>query len=78
MKYVYLSILSLLAGYILVLIFIYLNQRNLLYHPAENNYLDDKLEFNHEEIRIETEKNIKLKIFVDTVNEKLISKNLIL
>ena len=42
MKYVYLSILSLLAGYVLVLVFIYFNQRNLLYHPAENNYLKDK------------------------------------
>ena len=61
MKYVYLSILSLLAGYILVLIFVYLNQRNLLYHPAENNYLEDKIEFNYEEVWIETEKNIKLK-----------------
>ncbi|MDC0903613.1 alpha/beta hydrolase [Pelagibacteraceae bacterium] len=61
MKYVYLSILSLLAGYILVLIFIYLNQRNLLYHPNENNYLEDKIEFNHEVFWIETEKDIKLK-----------------
>ena len=61
MKYVYLSILSLLAGYVLILIFIYLNQRNLLYHPAENNYLEDKIEFNYEEVWIETEKGIKLK-----------------
>ena len=61
MKYVYLSILSLLAGYVLILVFIYLNQRNLLYHPAENNYLNDKIEFNHEEIWIDTEKDIKLK-----------------
>ena len=61
MKYIYLSILSLLAVYTLVLIFIYINQRNLLYHPAENNYLEDKIEFNYEEVWIETEKNIKLK-----------------
>jgi hypothetical protein len=61
MKYIYLSILSLLVLYLLVLIFIYINQRNLLYHPTENNYLDDKIEFNHEEVLIETEKNIKLK-----------------
>jgi hypothetical protein len=50
-----------LAGYVLILVFIYLNQRNLLYHPAENNYLDDKIEFNYEEIWIDTEKDIKLK-----------------
>ena len=61
MKYIYLLILSLLAGYILFLIYIYINQRNLLYHPAENNYSQDKIEFNHKEIWIKTEKNIKLK-----------------
>tara|TARA_B110000438_G_scaffold273546_1_gene293020 strand:- start:62 stop:862 length:801 start_codon:yes stop_codon:yes gene_type:complete len=61
MKYIYLSILSLLAVYTLVLIFIYINQRNLLYHPAENNYLDHKIEFNYKEVWVETEKDIKLK-----------------
>ena len=61
MKYIYLLILSLLAAYILVLIYIYINQRNLLYHPEDNNYLEGKIEFNHEEIWIKTEKDIKLK-----------------
>ena len=55
------GVLSLLVLYLFVLIFIYINQRNLLYHPTENNYLDDKIEFNHEEVLIETDKNIKLK-----------------
>ena len=59
MKYVYLSILSLLAGYVLVLIFIYLNQRSLLYHPTENNYLEDKINFNYKEVWIETEISFK-------------------
>ena len=61
MKYIYLSILSLLAAYSLILIFIYFNQRNLLYHPSENNYLGDKIEFDYTEVWIETENNIKLK-----------------
>ena len=61
MKYLYLLILPLLAIYALVLIYIYINQRNLLYHPEENNYLDDNIEFNYEEIQIQTEKDIKLK-----------------
>ena len=61
MKYIYLSILSLLAAYTLVLIFIYINQRNLLYHPAENNYLEDKIDFKYEEVFLNTKKNIKLK-----------------
>ena len=69
MKYIYLSILSLVAAYIIVLIFIYIYQRNLLYHPAENNYLDNKIEFNYEQVWIETDENIKLKSW-------LIKKNL--
>ena len=61
MKYLYFIIFSLVTAYTLVLIFIYLYQRNLLYHPAENNYLEDKINFNYEEVWIETEKDIKLK-----------------
>ena len=61
MKYLYLSLLSLLAVYLLVLIFIYFNQRNLLYHPGENNYLDDKAQFSYKEVLIEVDQDIKLK-----------------
>ena len=55
MKYLYLSLLSLLAVYLLVLLFIYFTQRNLLYHPGDNNYLDDKVQFNYKEILIEVD-----------------------
>ena len=61
MKYLYLSLLSLLAVYLLVLIFIYFNQRNLLYHPGDNNYLDDKVQFSYKEFLIEVDQDIKLK-----------------
>ena len=61
MKYLYLSLLSLLAVYLLVLLFIYFTQRNLLYHPGDNNYLDDKVQFNYKEILIEVDQDIKLK-----------------
>ena len=61
MKYIYLSILSLVVFYIAFLIVIYINQRNLLYHPSVNNYLNDKIEFKYEEVWIETEKEIKLR-----------------
>ncbi len=61
MKYIYLSILSLLIIYTLILIFVYFNQRNLLYHPTENNYLNNQINFEYEKILIETEKNIQLK-----------------
>ena len=61
MKYLYVSLLSLLAVYLLVLIFIYFNQRNLLYHPGDNNYLDDKAQFSYKEVLIEVDRDIKLK-----------------
>ena len=56
MKIIYLT-LSLLVGiYFLIVISIYLFQRNLLYHPAENNYLEEKLlEHNIQKIIIPSE-----------------------
>ena len=47
--------------YLIIILFVYFYQRNLLYNPSENNYLNDKINFNYEEIFIETDKNIKLK-----------------
>ena len=61
MKYLYLSLLSLLAVYLLVLLFIYFTQRNLLYQPGDNNYLDDKIQFSYKEVFIEVDQDIKLK-----------------
>ena len=61
MKYFYIFFISIIFLYIIVLTFIYFNQRNLLYLPSENNYLDDPIQFNYEEIFIEVEKDIKLK-----------------
>ena len=61
MKYLYLSLLSLLAVYLLVLLFIYFYQRNLLYHPGDNNYLDDKVQFSYKEVLVEVDQDIKLR-----------------
>ena len=61
MKYLYLLILSLLAVYTLVCVYVYINQRNLLYHPAENNYSNDEINFDYEEVWINTKRDIKLK-----------------
>ena len=47
-------------GYLAVLIFLYFNQRNLMYHPNENNYSDDQLLVNIDKVKILTEDNIKL------------------
>ena len=47
-------------GYLAVLIFLYFNQRNLMYHPNENNYSDDQLLVNIDKVKILTEDNIEL------------------
>ncbi len=46
--------------YILVLVFLYFYQRNLLYHPNENNYSGDQISVPIKKVRINTEDNIDL------------------
>ena len=46
--------------YFLILVFLYFYQRNLLYHPNENNYSEDKISVNIENVRIKTSDNIEL------------------
>ena len=60
-KFLYLTISSIILVYSAIILFVYFYQRSLLYHPSENNYLNDKINFSYEEIFIETDKNIKLK-----------------
>jgi hypothetical protein len=45
----------------LILAYTYFYQRNLLYHPSENNYSDHKINFNYEEIFIRTNDGYDLK-----------------
>ena len=47
--------------YLLIIAFMYFNQRNLLYHPSENNYTNDTIEFTFEEVSIPTPTGIKIK-----------------
>jgi len=55
------NILSILAvGYFVLIIFTYIFQRNLLYHPTENNYSGDKISVDVEKIKIITQDNIEL------------------
>ncbi len=60
-KYMLSSILLVIIfSYLAILFFIYFNQRNLLYHPSENNYLNEKANFVYEEVYIpSTENNLK-------------------
>ena len=53
-------ILTIFAIYFLVLVFLYFYQRNLLYHPNENNYSEDKISVDIEKVKIETSDNIEL------------------
>ena len=46
--------------YFLVLVFLYFYQRNLLYYPNENNYSEDKISVDIENVRIKTSDNIEL------------------
>ena len=53
-------ILTIFVIYFFVLVFLYFYQRNLLYHPNENNYSGDKISVDIEKVKIETADNIKL------------------
>ena len=64
MKYLYLTLSSFIIAYIALIIFIYFYQRNLLYHPSENNYQNDKILFSYEEIFINVDDEIKLKSWI--------------
>ena len=64
MKYLYLTLSSLIIAYLVMIIFIYFYQRNLLYHPSENNYQNDKIQFNYDEIFIKVDEEIQLKSWI--------------
>ncbi len=53
-------LLVFVAIYFFVLISTYIFQRNLLYHPMENNYFGDKLNVSVTKIKIKTQDNIEL------------------
>ena len=60
MNYIALILSIFVLIYILILISIYIFQRNLLYHPSENNYSGDKITVSVEKIKIKTKDNIDL------------------
>ena len=60
-KMIILSLISLIIlAYLIAVIVLYAFQRNLLYHPVENNYQGDELTVNIEKVKIKTEDNINL------------------
>ena len=60
MNYFTIILLIFLTIYFLIVVSTYIFQRNLLYHPKENNYSDDHLLVNIEKVKIKTEDNIEL------------------
>ena len=60
MNYFTIILLILLITYFLVLLSTYAFQRNLLYHPKENNYFGDKLIVSIEKVKIKTQDDIEL------------------
>ena len=63
-KYLLNFILAIIIIYSLILVYIYIFQRNLLYHPKENNYLDNQIDFEYKEVFIRVNENIKLKSWI--------------
>ena len=53
-------ILIIFVIYFLILVFLYFYQRNLLYHPNENNYSEDKISVEIKKVKIPTSDNIEL------------------
>ena len=53
-------IIGILVVYTSVLIILFIFQRNLMYHPQENNYFGDKLEVKVQKVQIKTSDNLNL------------------
>ena len=54
------TLIVIASTYLIVMIFLYFYQRNLLYHPSENNYSSDQLTVKIEKVNILTEDNLSL------------------
>ncbi len=70
MNYLLILILIFSLFYLTILISTYFYQRNLLYHPTENNYTGDKLQVNIKKVKIKTQDNIELKSWYHNKNIK--------
>ena len=57
----YTTAVIIILCYLLVVFFVFFNQRNLLYHPFENNYSTHKANFSYKEVFIPTPNGNNLK-----------------
>ena len=60
MNYLTIILITFLLIYFIIFVSVYIFQRNLLYHPKENNYSGDKLIVKIEKVKIKTQDNIRL------------------
>ena len=60
MNKIYYTLIFVFAVYLVITLFLYFFQRNLLYYPAENNNSGDRLTVSIEKIKIKTQDNIEL------------------
>tara|TARA_B100001175_G_scaffold285086_1_gene265927 strand:+ start:1187 stop:1987 length:801 start_codon:yes stop_codon:yes gene_type:complete len=60
MNKIYISIIVFLVLYLSICTLLFFFQRNLLYHPTENNYYGDSLTVSIKKIKIKTKKNLEL------------------
>jgi len=60
MNYILTILLAFVLIYFFIIIFTYFFQRNLLYHPTENNYFGDQLSVPIKRIKVKTSDNIEL------------------
>ena len=53
-------IIGIITIYLSILVLLFIFQRNLMYHPDENNYFGDKLEVEIDKVNIRTSDNLSL------------------
>ena len=60
MNKIYYSLIFVLVVYLVITLSLYFFQRNLLYHPSENNYSGDKLDVSITKVKVTTHDDIEL------------------
>ena len=70
-------IIGIVVVYTSVLIILFIFQRNLMYHPQENNYFGDKLEVEVQKVQIKTSFSEDFMLLADTNGLKLALRNLL-
>jgi len=70
MNYLIILLLTFILFYFAIIALAYIFQRKLLYNPTENNYSDDELLVNVDEVKIKTQDNLELKSWYHNKNIK--------